>query len=85
MIGRYKRRYALYGNFTFGNNRFGGWVFLWRCSVAFVFKKLLDKNAQAFGDMFDVNIREVRRVQRKFGGFGVTVVEYEMEDRNNEG
>lgn len=48
-------------------------------------KKLLDKNAQAFGDMFDVNIREVRRVRRKFGGFGVTVVEYEMEDRNNEG
>lgn len=48
-------------------------------------KKLLDKNPRAFGDMFDVNIKEVQKVRKNFGGFGVTVVEYEMEDRNNEG
>lgn len=48
-------------------------------------KNLLDKDPRAFGDMFDVNVREVRRVRKKLGGFGVTVVEYEMEDRDDEG
>ena len=47
-------------------------------------KRLLDKDTQAFGDAFDVNIREVQKVRRNFGGFGVTVAEYEMEDRDNE-
>lgn len=47
-------------------------------------KRLLNKNPKAFGDAFEVNIREVYKHRVKMGGFGLTVTEYEMEDRDNE-